>query len=94
MKNERRIEAMQRVRTWTAERFSLSADAIIAVSERTCSLSGFPPLETHVLFLPLDGKRHHFKLFKPVTEVVVDDLPYAWLKDSLIVVEGAGCDCC
>jgi len=24
----------------------------------------------------------------------MDDLPYAWLKDTLLVVEGAGCDCC
>jgi len=33
-------------------------------------------------------------VFKPVTAVVVDDLPYAWLKDTLILAEGAGCDCC
>jgi hypothetical protein len=94
MKNEQRIEAMRRVRTWTAERFSLPADAIVAVSEKTCSLPGFPPLETHVLFLPPDGKRHHFRMFKPVTEIALDDLPYAWLRDSLLVVEGAGCGCC
>jgi len=24
----------------------------------------------------------------------MDDLPYAWLKDTLLVVEGAGSDCC
>jgi nitrate reductase delta subunit len=39
-------------------------------------------------------QRHQFKLFKPVAEVVVDDLPYAWLKDALAVQEGAGWDCC
>jgi len=24
----------------------------------------------------------------------MDDLPYAWLKDTLLVVAVAGCDCC
>ncbi len=39
-------------------------------------------------------QRYQFKLFKPVEEVVVDDLPYAWLKDALAVPEGFDCDCC
>jgi nitrate reductase delta subunit len=39
-------------------------------------------------------QRHQFKLFKPVAEVVVDDLPYAWMKDALAVQEGVGWDCC
>lgn len=94
MKNEERIQALGRVRVWTRERFTLSADATVLVSEKACALPGCPPLETHVLFLPPDGRRHHFKVFKPVTEVVADDLPYAWLRDTLVLVEGAGCDCC
>jgi nitrate reductase delta subunit len=46
------------------------------------------------VFWTADGKRHHFKLFKPVEEVACDDLPYAWLKDALAVPEGFECDCC
>lgn len=94
MKNEERIQALARVRVWTRERFALPDAAAILVSERACALPGCPPLETHVLFLPAGGKRHHFKVFKPVTAVVPDDLPYAWLKDTLVLPEGAGCDCC
>ncbi len=93
-KNAERIQALGRVREWTRGRFTLPQDATILVSEMACSLPGCPPLETHVLFLAGNAKRHHFKVFKPVTEVVVDDLPYAWLKDTLILAEGAGCDCC
>jgi len=40
------------------------------------------------------AQRYQFKLFKPLAEVVVDDLPFAWLKDALAVQEGAGWDCC
>ena len=29
-----------------------------------------------------------------LAEVVVDDLPFAWLQDALAVQEGAGWDCC
>src|SRR5262249_42590839 len=38
--------------------------------------------------------RHHFKVFKPVAEVVPDDLPPAWLKNALIAIEGEGLECC
>jgi nitrate reductase delta subunit len=93
-RNAERIRALKRVKDWTRGRFTLPDEATILVSEMACALPGCPPLETHVLFLPPNGKRHHFKMFKPVTEVVVDDLPYAWLKDTLALPEGAGCDCC
>ncbi len=51
-------------------------------------------LETVVAFWTEDATRHQFKMFKPVREVSSDDLPSAWLKDSLAVPEGFGCDCC
>jgi hypothetical protein len=86
-------DALDRVREWTRERFSLPDDATIVVSEVACALPGCPPLETVIVFW--DGeKRHHFKIFKPVAEVVDDDLPFAWLKDALAVPEDFVCDCC
>lgn len=94
MKNPQRIEALGRIGSWTRSRFALPDEVTVLVSERTCALPGCPPLETHVLFLPPGGRRYHFKVFKPVTEVVPDDLPYGWLKDTLVLPEGAGCDCC
>ncbi len=92
--NAGRIEAMGRLKDWTRDRFGLPADATILVSEMACALPGFPPRETHVLFLAGGGKRHHFKVFKPVMAIGQEDLPYAWLKDTLVIPEGAGCDCC
>jgi hypothetical protein len=89
-----RVLALGRVREWTRGRFALPDEATVLVSEMACSLPGCPPLETHVLFLTPDGKRHHFKVFKPVTEVATDDLPHSWLKDALAVPDGVGCDCC
>jgi len=38
--------------------------------------------------------RYHFKVFKPLTEVLADDLPPSWLKDALAAVDGAECGCC
>jgi len=87
-------EALARVREWTRERFKLPEDAVILVAEMACGLPGCPPLETVVAFWTVDTRRHHFKVFKPVGEVINDDLPFAWLKDSLAVPEGFGCDCC
>ena len=86
-------EAISRVRDWIRDRFKLPDDSAIMVSEVACNLPGCPPLETVVAFWE-DGTRHHFKLFKPVAEVTSDNLPYAWMKESLIVPEGFGCECC
>jgi len=81
------------VRQWTRERFALPQDAAVMVAEVSCTVPGCPPLETVVAFWT-DNTRHHFKVFKPVAEVVADDLPPAWLKSALAEVEGIGCECC
>jgi len=88
-----RLQAVERVEEWTRERFKLSKEAAVSVAEVACSLSGCAPLETVVMFW-IAEQRYRFKLFKPLEEVVVDDLPFAWLKDALAVQEGAGWDCC
>jgi nitrate reductase delta subunit len=87
-------EALAQVREWTRERFKLVETAAILVAEIACGLPGCPPLETVVAFWTEDARRHQFKVFKPVREVQRDDLPFAWLRDSLFVPEGFGCDCC
>jgi hypothetical protein len=33
-------------------------------------------------------------VFKPLVEVVADDLPPAFLKSALADIEGVGCECC
>ena len=47
-----------------------------------------------VAFWTADETRHRFKLFKPVEEVVNDDLPFDWLMNSLAVTEGYDGGCC
>jgi hypothetical protein len=86
--------AADRVREWTRERFGLPEDAAIMVAEVSCAVPGCPPLETVIAFWTENDKRHHFKVFKPVGDVVEDDLPPAWLKDALVDIEGIGCECC
>ena len=92
-KNPERLQAIERVTEWTRARFGLPREAAISVAEVACTLPGCAPLETVVMFW-IAERRYQFKLFKPVAEVVVDDLPYAWLKDALAVPEGFECDCC
>jgi hypothetical protein len=98
-KRPEQLAALDRVRAWTRERFRLPDDSAILVSEVACALPGCPPLETVVAFWTesdgrLDVLRHHFKLFKPVAEVVEDDLPPWWMKSALADIEGMGCECC
>lgn len=85
--------ALDRVRAWTRGRFALADEETVMVSEVTCAVPGCPPVETHVVFWTAAG-RHHFKVFKPLAEVVKDDLPPAFMKDALTWVEGVECSCC
>jgi hypothetical protein len=92
-KGPERLRVIERVAEWTRELFKLPEEATVFVSEIACPLPGCPPLETVVAFW-IAEQRYQFKLFKPVAEVVVDDLPFAWLKDALAVQETVGWDCC
>ena len=85
--------ALDRVRDWTRARFTLAEDETIMVSEVACGLPGCPPIETLVVFWTAAG-RHHFKVFKPLAEVVEDDLPPAFMKNALVVIDGIECSCC
>jgi nitrate reductase molybdenum cofactor assembly chaperone NarJ/NarW len=85
--------ALDRVRDWTRTRFALTEDDTVMVSEIACSVPGCPPIETHLVFWTAAG-RHHFKIFKPLTEVIEDDLPPAFMKTALIWAEGLECSCC
>lgn len=87
------VYALERVKAWTRETLELSADDTIVVSEVACGRPGCPPLETVVAFWADGDQRHLFKVFKPVAQVVLDDLPPAWLKDALYATEGSDMCC-
>jgi hypothetical protein len=85
--------ALDHVRDWTRQRFTLADDDTVMVSQVSCGVPGCPPIETHVVFWTAAG-RHHFQVFKPVAEVAEDDLPPAFLKNALIALDGIECSCC
>jgi nitrate reductase delta subunit len=91
------VAALDRVRGWTRERFKLADEDVVMVAEVACGLPGCPPVETVVAFWTgdrPDQRRYQFKVFKPVNEVVNEDLPFAWLKASLESSDGFAGDCC
>jgi nitrate reductase delta subunit len=85
--------ALDRVREWTRARFALGEGTAILVAEVACAVPGCPPLETVIAFWS-DERRHHTKIFKPVAEVLEDDLPPRWMKDALVVADDFECTCC
>jgi len=89
-----RLAHADRVKAWTRERFGLAPGAVISVAELACALPGCPPIETAVMFWTTDGVHYHFKVFKPLADVVAEDLPPAWYRDALRVVPGVECSCC
>jgi len=85
--------ALDRVREWVRVRFALG-DTAILVAEVACAVPGCPPIETVIAFWTEGDKRHHFKVFKPIAEILPDDLPPAFMKNALADAEGIDCDCC
>jgi hypothetical protein len=92
-KSNENSAASDRVRNWTRAHFALTEDDTVMVSEVACAVPGCPPVETHMVFWTALG-RHHFKIFKPLADVVEDDLPPAFMKNALIALDGADIDCC
>ena len=86
------LEAVERVKDWTRERFGLGEGQTVLLQESMCNLPGFPLVETLVAFWTEDGGRHHFKVFKPVEEVSDADVPPSWMKDAL--AGDIECECC
>jgi nitrate reductase delta subunit len=86
-------EAIARVREWTRARFGLAEDTAILVAEVACAVPGCPPLETVIAFWS-NERRHHYKVFKPATEVTEADLPPRWFMGALAVPDDFECDCC
>jgi hypothetical protein len=93
-KNPAATAARERLEDWTRARFALGEEATVMVSELQCAVPGCPPIETVVTFWLGDGKRHHFKVFKPMAGVSEDDLPPAWMKSALAEMPMLGCECC
>ena len=92
-KNPDHAAALERVRAWARARFALTANDTVMVAEMSCTVPGCPPVETHLVFWT-DLGRHHTKIFKPAGEVQEDDLPPAFMKNALLALDGADCDCC
>jgi nitrate reductase delta subunit len=92
-KSPERLQVLERVEAWTRRRFSLAHHAAVHVWEIACAVAGCPPVETAVLFW-IEDRRYQFKVFKPIEEIVEDDLPPAWYLRALAVSEGIDCDCC
>ena len=93
-RGETHLAAVERLKDWARDRFVLAPEETVLVAEGPTSLPGYPPVETLVAFWTADGTRHHFKVFKPVEEIVEDDFPPPWLKASLAYSEGMQCPCC
>ena len=89
------LEAVERLKDMTRSRFNLAAGDAVMVSESACEMPGAPPLQTLVAFWTEGGRRHRFRAFKAVSEITEDDIPPAWLKESLAADDdGIGCACC
>jgi hypothetical protein len=86
------LEAVERVKAWTRERFGLGEGETIVLQESASTLPGYPPLETRVAFWTTDGERHHFRVFKPVEDVSDEDVPPSWMKECL--AGDIDCECC
>ena len=88
------LAAVECLKDWTRSRFALGDGDTVMVTEVASTLPGFPLVGTVVGFWTDGGLRHHYKVFKPVEDVVAADVPPAWLKEALALSAGIECACC
>ena len=93
-KSRDRGDAAARVKRWVRERFALGDESTVMVTELENAQPGFPPLSTVVAFWNAERKHYHFRVFKPLEEVVETDIPPAWYREALAVTPGVDCGCC
>ena len=93
-KSRDRGDAAARVKRWVRERFSLAGDSTLMVTELENAQPGFPRLSTVVAFWTPERRHYHFRVFKPLAEVTIDDVPPAWYREALAVTPGVDCGCC
>ena len=62
------------IRAWVSARFGLEEDAVIMVSELSCTEPGCPPLHTIIAIMGAPGERRRFKIHKGIADVVVSDV--------------------
>lgn len=84
--------AILAIQDWTRARFKLGSGAPVLVAETPCRIPLCPPLSTAVAFWSEDGTRHQFRLYKPMAEVVYDDI--GWLMFEPGANSGTAFDCC
>jgi hypothetical protein len=93
-KSRDRADAAARVKRWVRERFALDGESTVLVTEIENAQPGFPPLSTAVAFWNAERKHYHFRVFKPLEEMVEADIPPAWYREALAVTPGIDCGCC
>jgi hypothetical protein len=92
-KSRDRADAAARVKRWVRSRFTLGAESTVLVTELESGQPGFPPLTTVVAFWSAERKHYHFRVFKPLEQVVEDDIPPTWYREALAVTAGVDCGC-
>ena len=92
------LQATQRVSAWVREHFRLPEAAVVLVTELACQLPGCPPLETVIAYwmdpAAAQPQRYHLKVFKPVQQVQLEDLPPWWMREALAAPPDWDCTCC
>jgi nitrate reductase delta subunit len=92
-KRPERAAAAARVKGWVRSRFALGEASTVMVTELENAQPGFPPLSTVVAFWNAERKHYHFRVFKPLEEVVEADIPPAWYREALAITPGVDCGC-
>jgi len=84
--------ALERVEELVRARYRIGADQIVLVSQEPGRAPGLPDHVTTILFWDGPGTRHRLRVFRPVADIAMSDLPAAWLRGTLR--DEGGDDCC
>ncbi len=69
-----RLAHIRSIKGWVADVLAPPADAVVMVSELTCSEPGCPPVETVIALMHGPGETIRHKVHRPIVEVTREDI--------------------
>lgn len=71
---KRNPQQLNQIKQWVVDRFQLSDEVTVMVTELQCTEEGCPPLETVIAILEGPGQTRQYKLHKALAEVTPSDV--------------------
>ncbi|MBL8149981.1 MAG: hypothetical protein JNN15_08630 [Blastocatellia bacterium] len=74
IKSTNNAQKISEIKNWVADKFGLTEEVTMLVTELHCTEPGCPPIETVIAIMDKPGNPTQYKIYKPIAEVGLEDV--------------------